>query len=95
MPQYGGGSAGGLLGHHQPLDHYTIGLSGGYEEEGEEHGDGQGGGEEGHKEEEHKGEGSLGFTGSDFKTPVDVHHEKEIHLKVSTQELCALNIRKL
>lgn len=82
LPQFGGGSAGGLLGHHQPLHHYTIGLSGGFEEESG-HGKHEGG-EESHKEEEHK-EGSIGFTGSDFKTPVDVHHEEEVHLKVSYQ----------
>lgn len=81
LPQYGGGSAGGLLEHHQPLDHYTIGLSGGSEEHEEEGSEGGFGGDEGHHQEEHKHE-SLGFTGSDFKTPVDVHHEKEIHIKV-------------
>lgn len=77
MPQYGGGSAGGLLGHHQPLDHYVIGLSGGYEEESHHKQE-----QQEHHKEEHKEE-SLGFTGSDFKTPVDVHHEEEVHIKVS------------
>ncbi|CAH1119902.1 unnamed protein product [Phaedon cochleariae] len=81
-PQYGGGSAGGLLGHHQPLDHHIIGLSRGQEEEEKHH-------EEKHQEEKHheekhheeKHHDSIGFTGSDFHTPVDVHHEKEVHLK--------------
>lgn len=27
----------------------------------------------------------IGFGGSDFKTPVDVHHEEEVHLKVCTK----------
>ncbi|KAJ8969737.1 hypothetical protein NQ317_006398 [Molorchus minor] len=93
-PQYGGGSAGGLLGHAQPLGHYLIGLSRGIEEDqgGEEGESGGSGGEEGHyfslgggggdgggNEGGH--EGSIGFTGSHFNTPVDVHHEKAIHLK--------------
>lgn len=80
LPQYGGGSAGGLLGHHQPLGHYTIGLSGGNEEY-EEQGN-QGGGDEGHHHQENHHQ-SIGFTGSDFKTPVDVHHEHEVHIKVN------------
>lgn len=90
LPQFGGGSAGGLIGHHQPLDHYVIGLSGGIEEhEGEEdqghqeqHGHYEHHDQHEHHEEKHK-EHSIGFTGSDFKTPVDVHHEKEIHIKVT------------
>lgn len=72
--------------HHKPLDHYVIGLSGGIEEKegGENGGDEHHGHQENHEhhEEEHKRE-SIGFTGSDFKTPVEVHHEKEVHFKVS------------
>lgn len=82
LPQYGGGSAGGLLGHSQPLEHHIIGLSRGIEIEngGEEGGHEGGGGGEGGSE---GGNGeSIGFTGSHFNTPVDVHHEKEIKLKV-------------
>ncbi|XP_023014335.2 adult-specific cuticular protein ACP-22 [Leptinotarsa decemlineata] len=82
-PQYGGGSAGGLLGHHQPLEHHIIGLSRGGEEE-EHYGGGEEGGHGGHEEQSYKGE-SIGFSGSDFRTPVDVHHEKEIHLKAKPE----------
>ncbi|CAG9826416.1 unnamed protein product [Diabrotica balteata] len=32
-----------------------------------------------------KHDDSIGFTGSDFKTPVDVHHEKEIHIKANPE----------
>ncbi|CAG9864154.1 unnamed protein product [Phyllotreta striolata] len=86
-PQYGGGSAGGLSGHHQPLDHHIYGLSGGEEHEEEEEKHEEHHGYEEHKDEhkeEHHGH-SLGFTGSNFKTPVDVHHEKEIHLKAKPE----------
>lgn len=67
------------------MEHHIIGLSrgieidhGGYEGGSEGGGDegGQGGGDEGGHGE------SIGFTGSHFNTPVDVHHEKEIKLKV-------------
>lgn len=95
LPQYGGGSAGGLLGHHQPLGHYVIGLSGGneYEEEGGQGGQGEQGGNEGHHYQEH-GHQSIGFTGSDFKTPVDVHHEHEVHIKVieSSNKQCTQEV---
>ncbi|KAJ8915820.1 hypothetical protein NQ315_004632, partial [Exocentrus adspersus] len=98
-PQFGGGSAGGLLGHAQPLQHRVIGLSRGIEighggdEGGSEGGygislgggggGGSGGGDEGGQgggDEGGHGE-SIGFTGSRFNTPVDVHHEKEITIK--------------
>lgn len=45
--QYGGRSAGGLLGHHQPLKFEVIGLSRGIEEHHHGGGGGGGGGGEG------------------------------------------------
>lgn len=89
-PQFGGGSAGGLLhGHGEPLKHYIVGLSRGEEEE--HHHGGEGGGEggsggEGGGEGGHHHQGSGGFGGSHFGTPVDVHHEEVIHLKVKIEE---------
>ncbi|XP_074027832.1 adult-specific cuticular protein ACP-22-like [Leptinotarsa decemlineata] len=92
-PQYGGGSAGGLLGHHQPLEHHIIGLSRGEEEaehyggveEAEHYGGVEEGGHGGYEAQSYHNEKSIGFTGSDFNTPVDVHHEKEIHIKAKPE----------
>ncbi|RZC34626.1 hypothetical protein BDFB_008692, partial [Asbolus verrucosus] len=69
----------------------VIGLSRGIEV-GRHHGGGGGEGGGGGRGEEHRerGEehrhrerGEGGFGGSHFNTPVDVHHEEGIHLKVS------------
>lgn len=71
----GGSSGGGLEGGHSAGG--LNGGSGGHDEGGSS--GGQGGGDDngyGH------GHYSIGFGGSDFKTPVDVHHEEVIHLKV-------------
>lgn len=80
-PQFGGGSAGGLVGHYEPLRTFVIGLSRGQEEE--KKGGGGGGGGEGGQGGGEKKEGEGGFGGSYFGTPVDIHKEEAIHLKVS------------
>lgn len=84
--------------HGEPLKHVVIGLSRGIEIEHKEEEKKEDEKKEEvyeikHEEHHHQGEG--GFGGSDFKTPVDVHHEKPVHLKVLTKNFMSFIMKIL